>query len=141
MTTTGQQHPTTCHVCNAEVFVQFVDSAVTAVKMMTAVLPVPPARDCAVCGDVICVNCSAADCPHGVRFTSPSCRLSCPTYVTMPDHSDIYQLSLTVFCRSAILEAAAPPEHSAHIGTDGVGFLAWLMAVLSAARRGTPTRA
>ena len=48
---------------------------------------------------------------------------------------------LTAFCRSAILEAAAPLERSAHIGTNSVGFLAWLMAVLSAARRGTPTRA
>ena len=34
-----------------------------------------------------------------------------------------------------------PPEHRADIDTDGVGFLAWLMAVLSAARRSTPTRA
>ena len=50
-------------------------------------------------------------------------------------------LSLTAFCRSAILEAAAPAEHGAGIDADGVGFLAWLMAVLSAARRGSPTRA
>ncbi len=62
--TSTRQHPTTCYVCNAQVFVQFVDSDVMAVKVMTAVLPVPPARDCAVCRDVICVNCSAADCPH-----------------------------------------------------------------------------
>ena len=62
--TSTRQHPTTCYVCNAEVFVQFVDSDVMAVKVMTAVLPVPPARDCAVCRDVICVNCSAVDCPH-----------------------------------------------------------------------------
>ena len=63
MTATGQ-HSTTCHVCNAQVFIWFVDSDASAVKVMTAVLPVPPARDCAVCRDVICVNCSAADCPH-----------------------------------------------------------------------------
>ena len=50
-------------------------------------------------------------------------------------------LSLTAFCRSAILEAAAPAEHGAGIDADGIGFLAWLMAVLSAARRGSPTRA
>ena len=50
-------------------------------------------------------------------------------------------LSLTAFCRAAILEAAAPAEHGAGIDADGIGFLAWLMAVLSAARRGSPTRA
>ena len=50
-------------------------------------------------------------------------------------------LSLTAFCRSAILEAAAPAEHGAVVDTDGLGFLAWFMAVLSAARRGSPTRA
>ena len=50
-------------------------------------------------------------------------------------------LSLTAFCRAAILEASVPPEHGADIDTNGVGFLAWLMAVLSAARRGTPNRA
>ena len=38
------QHPATCHVCNAQVFVQFVDS-VTGFKVMTAVLPVPPAEE------------------------------------------------------------------------------------------------
>ena len=63
MTTTGQ-HATTCHVCNAEVFVQFVYSDVSGSKVMTAVLPVPPARYCAVCGDVICVNCSSTDCVY-----------------------------------------------------------------------------
>ena len=50
-------------------------------------------------------------------------------------------LSLAAFCRSAILEAAAPAEHGAGIDADGVGFLAWLMAVLSATRRGHATRA
>ena len=50
-------------------------------------------------------------------------------------------LSLTAFCRSAILEAAAPAEHGSGIDADGVGFLAWLMAVLSATRRGNATRA
>ena len=58
------QHPATCHVCNAQVFVQFVDSDVSGSEVMTAVLPVPPARCCAVCGDVICVNCSATDCVY-----------------------------------------------------------------------------
>ena len=48
---------------------------------------------------------------------SRSCRRLWRTYATLPDHSDIYQLSLTAFFRSAILEAAAPLEHSAHIGT------------------------
>ena len=60
--TSTRQHPTTCHVCNVQVFVHELDSDVMAV--MTVVVPVPPARDCGVCGDVICVNCSAADCPH-----------------------------------------------------------------------------
>ena len=50
-------------------------------------------------------------------------------------------LSLTAFCRAAILEAAAPAEHGAGVDADGVGFLAWLMAVLSATRRGHATRA
>ena len=50
-------------------------------------------------------------------------------------------LSLTAFCRAAILEAAAPAEHGAGVAADGVGFLAWLMAVLSATRRGNATRA
>ena len=50
-------------------------------------------------------------------------------------------LSVTAFCRAAILEAAAPAEHGAGVDADGVGFLAWLMAVLSATRRGNATRA
>ena len=50
-------------------------------------------------------------------------------------------LSVTAFCRAAILEAAAPAEHGAGVDADGVGFLAWLMAVLSATRRGNTTRA
>ena len=50
-------------------------------------------------------------------------------------------LSVTAFCRAAILEAAAPAEHGAGVDADGVGFLAWLMAVLSATRRGHATRA
>ena len=43
-----------------------------------------------------------------------------------------------MFCHAAMLKAALPSERGADIDTDGVGFLAWLMAVLSAARRGTP---
>ena len=62
--TATTQHSTTCHVCNAQVFVQFADSDVTAVKVMTAVLPVPPARDCEVCGDVTCADCPAVECPY-----------------------------------------------------------------------------
>ena len=62
--TASVQHPATYHVCNAHVFVQFVDSDVSGSKVMTAVLPVAPARYCAVCGDVICVNCSATDCMY-----------------------------------------------------------------------------
>ena len=50
-------------------------------------------------------------------------------------------LSLTAFCRSAILEAAAPAEHGVGVDADGIGFLTWLMAVLSVARRGHATRA
>ena len=45
-----------------------------------------------------------------------------------------------MFCHAAMLKAALPSERGADIDTDGVGFLAWLMAVLSAARRGTPAR-
>ena len=55
--------------------------------------------------------------------------------------AEVEGLSLTAFCRAAILEAAAPAEHGTGVDADGVGFLAWLMAVLSAARRGSPTRA
>ena len=62
MTATGQ-HPTTCHVCNVAVFVEFVDS-VTGFKAVTLIRPVPPAGDCAVCGDVTCGTCEAADCPY-----------------------------------------------------------------------------
>ena len=50
--TSARRHSTTCHVCNAQVFVHELDSDVTAV--MTVVVPVPPARDCAVCRDVSC---------------------------------------------------------------------------------------
>ena len=42
----------------------FVDCFMTASKVMTAVLPVPPARDCAVCGDVICSDCTGDACPY-----------------------------------------------------------------------------
>ena len=63
MTATTQQ-PTTCHVCNAQVFVRFVDSQVCPCKVMTAVRPVAPARDCEVCGDVTCSDCSADECPY-----------------------------------------------------------------------------
>ena len=59
MTATGQ-HPTTYHVCNAQVFVRFVDSDVSPSKLMTAVLPVPLARDCVV----TCGTCPAFECPH-----------------------------------------------------------------------------
>ena len=38
--TSTRQHPTTCYVCNAQVFVWFVDSDVMAVKVMTAVVTV-----------------------------------------------------------------------------------------------------
>ena len=55
--------------------------------------------------------------------------------------AEVEGLSLTAFCRAAILEAAAPAEHGAVVDTDGVGFLAWLMAVLSATRRGHANRA
>ena len=61
--TATTQHPTTCHVCNVQVFVQFVDS-VTGFKVITLIRSVPPARDCAVCGDVTCGTCEAADCPY-----------------------------------------------------------------------------
>ena len=57
-------HPATCHVCNAQVFVRFVDSDVSPFKVMTSVRPVSPARDCEVCGDIVCVNCSAVECPY-----------------------------------------------------------------------------
>ena len=50
--------------------------------------------------------------------------------------AEVEGLSVTAFCRAAILEAAAPAEHGV-----GVGFLAWLMTVLSATRRGYATRA
>ena len=58
--------PTTCHVCNAPVMVRFIDqeSGLPPAKVVTYIRPVPPARDCEECGDVTCVNCSAADCPH-----------------------------------------------------------------------------
>ena len=55
--------------------------------------------------------------------------------------AEVEGLSLTAFCRAAILEAAAPAKHGAGVDADGVGFLAWLMAVLSATRRGNATRA
>ena len=58
------QHPATCHICNAQLSVLFVDCFMTASKVMTAVLPVPPARDCAVCGDVTCSDCTGDACPH-----------------------------------------------------------------------------
>ena len=41
MTATGH-YPTTCHVCNVAVFVQFLDS-VTGFKVITLIRPVPPA--------------------------------------------------------------------------------------------------
>ena len=55
--------------------------------------------------------------------------------------AEVEGLSLTAFCRASILEAATPAEPGAGVDTDGLGFLAWLMAVLSAARRGNATRA
>ena len=55
--------------------------------------------------------------------------------------AEVEGLSLTAFCRAAILEAAAPAEHGAGVDAGGVGFLAWLMAVLSTTRRGNATRA
>ena len=55
--------------------------------------------------------------------------------------AEVEGLSVTAFCRAAILEAATPAEHGAGVDADGVGFLAWLMAVLSATRRGHATRA
>ena len=58
------QHSATCHVCNAQLSVLFVDCLMMDSKVMTAVLPVPPARDCAVCGDATCSDCAADDCPH-----------------------------------------------------------------------------
>ena len=48
----------------AQLSVLFVDCFMTASKVMTAVLPVPIARDCAVCGDVTCPDCAADACPH-----------------------------------------------------------------------------
>ena len=68
--TSTRRHPTTCHVCNAPVFVRFVDS-VTGFKVITLIRPVPPARDCEVCGDVTCGACSAAECPLGNCATRP----------------------------------------------------------------------
>ena len=35
-----KQQPTTCHVCNAQVFVRFLDS-VTGFKVITLIRPVP----------------------------------------------------------------------------------------------------
>ena len=66
--TTTKQHPTTCHVCNNPVFVRFVDSVVNDRKVLTTIRPVPPARDCEVCGDVTCVNCPTVECPHAYDF-------------------------------------------------------------------------
>ena len=43
-------------------FVRFVDSSPDEFKVITSVRPVPPARDCEVCGDVTCVNCAAIEC-------------------------------------------------------------------------------
>ena len=54
--------------------------------------------------------------------------------------AEVEGLSVTAFCRAAILEAAAPAEPGTGVDADGLGFLAWLMAVLSAARRGNATR-
>ena len=50
-------------------------------------------------------------------------------------------LSVTAFCRAAILEAAEAPVPGPEIDTNGVGFLAWLLAILSAGRRSAHTRA
>ena len=55
--------------------------------------------------------------------------------------AEVEGLSVTAFCRAAILEAAAPAEPGTGVDADGLGFLAWLMAVLSTARRGHATRA
>ena len=59
-----KQQPASCHVCNATVFVRFVDS-VTVFKVITLIRPVPPARDCEVYGDVTGGTCSVADCLYG----------------------------------------------------------------------------
>ena len=50
---------TTCHACNAPLMVRIVERG-AAVQ----VEPVAPARSCEECGDVVCVQCRAADCPH-----------------------------------------------------------------------------
>ena len=68
--TSTRRHPTTSHVCNAPVFVRVVDS-VTGFKVITLIRPVPPARDCDVCGNVTCGTCSAAECPLENRATRP----------------------------------------------------------------------
>ena len=59
--------------------------------------------------------------------------------LTAEDRSDVLAaaeaegLSLTAFCRAAILDVARQPEPQ--IETGSVGFLAWLLAMLSAGRR------
>ncbi len=61
--------------------------------------------------------------------------------LTAEDRADVLAaaeaegLSLTAFCRAAILDAAQQPESGPQIETGGVGFLAWLLAMLSAGRR------
>ena len=63
--------------------------------------------------------------------------------LTAEDRADVLAaaeaegLSLTAFCRAAILDAAQQlePEPGPQIETGGVGFLAWLLAMLSAGRR------
>ena len=61
--------------------------------------------------------------------------------LTAEDRADVLAaaeaegLSLTAFCRAAILDAARQPEPGPQIETGGVGFLAWLLAMLSARRR------
>ena len=68
--TSTKRHPTTSHVCNAPVFVRFVDS-VTGFKVITLIRPVPPARACDVCGNVTCGTCPAAECPLENCATRP----------------------------------------------------------------------
>lgn len=50
-------------------------------------------------------------------------------------------LSVTAFCRAAILDAAQSPVLGSEIDTGGAGFLAWLLAMLATARRNASTRA
>ena len=48
------------------------------------------------------------------------------------------EMTVTAFCRQAIIDAATPPEPEDQIDTYSPGFLAWLMALLAAAKQRTP---